>query len=200
MHRTILPATLLLGALLHLAAAADKSAEQAAGDLQMQYAKAKLQLAQTNLRRIEELNRKLQRSVPAATVAEYQGDVAEAQQQVDAASIPDGGEFGVWLRRAQSEMHIAATRWKNAVAANQSLKASKNAKEMFGTLDVERFRLRAEVNRLQWERGRTLIAASKGAQLAWQIELLNNQVDRLREDAAQISPFVRYYPIYWFPY
>jgi hypothetical protein len=170
-----------------------------AGELKLAYARAKLALAQTNLKRVEELNRKLARSVPASVVSDLQSDVAEADLQVQQASSADKDEFAVWLSRAQGELKSANTRWKNALDANARLKDAKNS-QLFGALDIERFRLRAEVARLQWERGRQLVSAPRAAQLEWQVELLNNEVDRLREEATQVSPFVRYYPIYWYLY
>jgi len=132
-------------------------------------------------------------------VADLRSDIAEADLQVRQASADnDQSEFAVWLRRAQSQSETAVTRWKNAVSANQQLKDANQPQGMFNELDIERFRLRAEVARLQWERGRLLVATSREAQLEWQVELLHNEVDRLREEATQVSPFIRYYPIYWY--
>lgn len=67
-----------------------------------------------------------------------------------------------------------------------------------GGLCLERFRLRALVARWQLERGKELAAGPREAQLEWQVELLNNEVDRLKEERARVDPFVRYYPIYWY--
>jgi hypothetical protein len=188
----ILTAALVLAG--QAAAAPDESA-----DLQLQYARAKLQLAQANLNRIEEINRRVARSVPASVVAEFQRDVAEADVQVEQASAPDADEFAVWLRRAQSELQSATTRWKYALAANERLKSSKSGKNLFDASDIERFRLRAEVGRLQYLRGNQLVGAPRAAQLEWQVELLNNEVDRLKEEeAVRVAPSIRYYPIYWF--
>ena len=193
MHRELLIAAALLVSGPALDAAPPTQAEPApAENLRLQYAQAKLQLAQANLKRIEQLNRRLKRSVPSAVVAEFQSDVDEANLQVrQAASAPDGGEFDVWLRRAESESQLAASRWKRAVAGNRRLKGT------FEGLDVERFRLRAEVARLQFARGKKLAGAPRATQLEWQVEMLNNEVDRLKQERARVAPFVRYYPIYW---
>jgi hypothetical protein len=163
----------------------------AAEKLAMEYARAKLQLAEANLKRVEEMNRRVARTVPASVVAEFQSDVEEANVQVRQ-TASQGGQFGVWLRRAQSELQAATTRWKAALAGNRRVEGT------FGELDVERFRLRAEVARLQLERGRSLLGASREAQLEWQVELLNNEVDRLNEEPSRISPSGRYYPMYWY--
>jgi hypothetical protein len=187
MHCQIILAAVLL--------AAGPASDESPRDLQLQYARAKLQLAQTNLKRVEEMNRKLARSVPASVVSEFQSAVAEAQLQVGEAG---GDEFAVWLRRAESELQSTTVRWRNALAANERLRRAKDAKPLFDALDVERFRLRAEVNRLQWERGKSLVGGPRAAQLAWQVELLNNEVEYLKEEVPRFSPFIRYYPVYWY--
>ena len=193
MHCELLFAAALLATGQAVEAAKPPQTQAApAENLQLQYARAKLGLAQTNLRRVVQMNRRLKRSVPSSVVAEFQDDVDEANLQVEhAAAAPEGGAFDVWLRRAQSELDAATTRWKKAVAGNRRLKG------MFQELDVERFRLRARVARLQWEHGKELTGAPRAAQLEWQVELLNNEVDRLKEERTRVAPFVRYYPVYW---
>jgi hypothetical protein len=167
----------------------------ASKNLELEYARAKLQLAQTNLKRVEQMNRRLARTVPANVVAEFQYAVEEANVQVhQAASGPASDEFGVWLRRAQSDSQAANNRYTSAVAGNRRVQGT------FDALDVERLRLRALVARLQWERGQSLAGAPRENQLEWQVELLNNQIDRLKEEPSRISPSIRYYPIYWYWY
>lgn len=172
-------------------AAADTERAAPPENLSLQYAQAKLQLAQANLKRIEQLNRRLKRSVPASVVAEFKSDVGVAELQVRQAAADEQGEFAVWLRRAQSELEAATSRWKRAVEGNRKMQGT------FEPLDVERYRLRAEVARLQLARGKSLVDASRAAQLEWQVELLNNEVDRLREEQTRVAPFIRYYPVYW---
>ena len=66
--------------------------------------------------------------------------------------------------------------------------ANQRAPGSFEALDIERFRLRAEVTRLQLERGQLLAHASREAQLAWQLELVNNEVQKLKEES-RTAPF-----------
>jgi len=191
MHRALRIAAALVVSSLAVDGVLPAQAEPPAENLQLQYAQAKLQLAQANLKRIEQINERLKRSVPAGVVAEFRSNVDEATLQVRQAETPDASEFDVWLRRAQSESQLATSRWKRAVAGNRRLKGT------FEELDVERFRLRAEVARLQFARGQKLADAPRAAQLEWQVELLNNEVDRLKEERARATPSARYYPIYW---
>jgi hypothetical protein len=172
------------------AAAANTSTVPESVDVR--YARAQLQLAEANLQRMRQINQRLPRSVPASVVAEYQQDVDVAKTQVQQAELNSGkDEFQVWLRRAESAWKTAHTLWKNGVAVNQRSPGTIEA------LDVERFRLRAELNRLQLERGQALAKAPREAQVQWQLELLNNEVQQVKEEATRAAPFSRYYPRFW---
>src|SRR5580704_17286646 len=76
--------------------------------IDVRYARAQLQLAQANVQRVQQINQRLARTVPASVVAEYQRDrdVAKAQmQQAESRAAED--PFAVWLSRADAI-------WKNA--------------------------------------------------------------------------------------
>ena len=190
MHSQILIAVvgwLCLGQLSQEAATRDAAGES----VEVRYARAQLQLAEANLQRIEESNKRVARSVPASVVAEYRYDVEVAKARLaQVTGGKAGGEFQVWLRRAEAEQESAETSWQSASAANQRVPGT------FAALDIERFRLRAEVARLQFERGRTLVDAGREAQLAWQVDLLDNQVQRLKEEAGRATSFVGFYPVW----
>ena len=64
-------------------------------------------------------------------------------------------------------------------------------------MDVERFRLRAEVAKLQLERGQSLVSAGREAQLQWQSDLLDNQVQRLKDETRNGAQNVGLYPRWW---
>ena len=48
-----------------------------------------------------------------------------------------------------------------------------------------------------FERGQSLADSTREAQLQWQVELLNNQVQRLKEDARRATSSVTFYPAWW---
>ena len=178
---------------------ADKAPPKAAADtpsaetLDVEYCRAQLRLAKANLSRLEQINKKVPRTVPAVLVAERREDVATAQvrlQQAEAGS--KGNEFYGWLRRARADLSEAETNWKKAVAANR------RAPDTFEAVDVERYRLRAEVYRLQYKRGLALVDAPHEAQLAWRVELLTNELERVKEEATRVMPAARNY-YYTFP-
>ena len=157
----------------------------------VRYARAQMQLAEANLNRIDQSNKRVERSVPSSVVAEYQHDVQVAKTRLEeAVAGRAASDFQVWLQRAEAERRTAETNWKTATAANGS------APGTFGPLDVERFRLRAEVAKLQLERGQTLVDSGREAQLQWEIDLLDNQVQRLKEESRQSTPSSDFYP-YW---
>mgnify|MGYP002623283754 FL=1 len=175
-------------------AAAPDAAEKAAEEsVDLRYYRAQLELAEANLKRLQRMNQKLKRSVPASVVDQFKNDVAQAKLRVELANEGDAAdEFTVWLRRARGDFDDAKSRWEKAVAVNR------RAPKTFDPQDIQRYRLRAEVYRLQYVSGRALVSASREAQLEWRVELLTNELDRVKEDANRIMPAARYY-YYAFP-
>ena len=157
--------------------------------VEVRYARAQMQLAEANLNRVEQSNKRVARSVPSSVVAEYQHDVQVAKTRLEQATAGRAAsEFQVWLQRAEAERRTAETTWKNATAVNDRVPGT------FEPLDIERFRLRAEVAKLQLERGQTLVDSGREAQLQWEIDMLDNQVQRLKEESSRTTPFIRSYP------
>lgn len=166
----------------------DAAAEES---LELRYARVRFELAEANLKRVEQMNKKLDRTVPSSVGADFKNDLTEAELQFRQAAQPAPADpLAVWLRRAESSFQSATTRWKNAVAANRRVP------DTIPALDVDRFRLRAEVAQLQWQRGQKLAGAPREQQLAWQVDLLNDEMELLKEETSRVAPFVRYYPIW----
>jgi hypothetical protein len=160
--------------------------------VELRYARAQVRLAEANLNRVEASNKRLPRTVPSSVVAEYQLDLQVARTRLEQATRGRSvSEFRVWLQRAEAERSTAVTAWKNAADVNR------RAPGTFTTLDIERFRLRAAVAKLQLERGQSLIGADREAQLQWIIDLLDNQLQRLKEESSRETPFIGLYPSWW---
>jgi hypothetical protein len=185
----LIAAATLLGQQLQQNSAPSHTAVES---VELRYARAQLRLAEANLSRIEQTNKQAARAVPSSIVAEYQHDlrVAKARLALATKGRPTS-EFQVWLQRAEVELRTAETAWKNATAVNRRVP------ETFAPLDVERLRLRAEVARLQLERGQSLVNSGREAQLQWQIDLLDNQLQRLKEESRREAPFIRLDPYWW---
>ena len=186
MHTKILIVVVcLLGQLTQTPTPGDTNAES----VEVRYARSQMQLAEANLNRVEQRNKRLARSVPSSVVAEYQHDVEVAKTRLELATAGQSANaFQVWLQRAEAEVRTAETTWKNAVATNSRVPGT------FEPLDIERFRLRAEVAKLQLERGQTLVMASREAQLQWEIDMLDNQVQRLKDESSRVTPITNFYP------
>jgi hypothetical protein len=159
--------------------------------VEVRYARAQVQLAETNLKRLEQSNKRMPRSVPSSIVAEYQRDVQVSKtRRKQATAGQTASDFQVWLQRAEAERKTAESAWSNATAANA------RAPGTFQPLDVERFRLRAEVAKLQLERGQMLANSGHEAQLQWEIDMLDNQVQRLKDDTSRATTFIGFYPMW----
>src|SRR5262245_8413113 len=82
--------------------------DSASESVDVRYARAQLQLAEANLSRVQESNKRVARSVPSSVVAEFQYDVDVAKARLAQAT---GGRaesaFQVWLRRAEAERKAA---------------------------------------------------------------------------------------------
>src|SRR6476661_5432825 len=114
----LLTAVSLLGQQVQLPAPSRPVAES----VDVKYARAQLRLAEANLDRVEQRNKKFERSVPSSVVAEYQDDVRVAKTRLKQATTGrPANEFQVWLERAEAERRSAETAWKNASAANSSV-------------------------------------------------------------------------------
>lgn len=164
----------------------------ATDSLEVRYARAQLQLAEANLKRVNESNKQLERTVPSSIVAEYQDDVRVAKTRLDLAAAGRSADaFQVWLARAEAERRAADTTWQKATTVNES------APNTFAPIDVERFRLRAELAKLQLERGQQLVGATHEAQSQWQSDLLDNQVQRVKEETRDGMQSIGLYPRWW---
>ena len=109
---------------------------------------AQVALAETNLKRLQEMNQKVAGTVSADVLVSFQQDLKTSQAELEAAQggKPDQA-FDVWLRRAAAALGYADVQWRGAVAANRRLAGT------FSPIDVERRRLRLEVDKLEFERG-----------------------------------------------
>src|SRR5262245_44559565 len=109
-------AAAILGATLALGGAVVWSGPAPDGkqtDIEVQYAKAQLRVAELNLQKLKRTNEQLARTVPSNVVGEYQQDVEIARQQLQAAESGDAaGAFAVWLRRAAADEFTAQSQWK----------------------------------------------------------------------------------------
>lgn len=151
-------------------------------NLDVEYAQVKLALAQASLDRAEARNKKVANTVTPNVLAQYYRDVDVAKIALEDATKGKTDTFNVWLSEIEAQWKSADASWHSAVAANKKMKGTVHS------LDVERLRLRAELLRLNLERGRALLDQPREKQLEWQLSALNEQVERLSEVVLRTSP------------
>lgn len=167
------------------------SARKAAENLGAKLARAQLKLAEANLAKVSQTNERTPRSIPADVVAQYQREVELARihfKLVEAGSAL--GDFSIWVARAEAAAKAANREWKTGLGVNRQ------APGMLDRIDLACLELRAEVARLNLERGRALAGANPQEQLRWQLELLNGEVARLKQQVLRSPPIVPYYPLW----
>lgn len=170
------------------AAPADK-VDASPSNLELRYAEAQYKLAETSLKKLELTNQRFARTVSASVIADYAEDLAIAKAQLDSARQgTDTDFFAGWVRRVESNLKTAEASYSSAQTANQRQPGTVD------TLDLERLRLRVEISKLQLERGRTLASAPLDQKLEWQVQVLNDEVARLKEQTSRIAPQTRVYP------
>ncbi len=161
-------------------------------DLPVDYARAQLALAETNLQQAEGMNRRVRGAVSGNVVSEYQRDVQVARRHLESLqSERVENEFQHWLIRAEANYLAAETQWKSAKAA------SAKARGAFEPLEIRRLELQAKVDRLLVAQGKSLVAAPRDQQAAWQLEVLANETQRLNEEVRRQQQPSGYYPYYY---
>jgi hypothetical protein len=185
--KTILCATcaVILMALVagHVDCAADPLATVPAdASLDVQYAKVKLELANANLKKVVEMNRRIARTVSPDVVAEYRNDAALAKLRLDGALKGNSDTYSFWLKAAELNWKSAHAAWQSAVAANDQQRGSVDE------LDVERLHLQAEVFRIGLDRGQALANQPREAQLEWRLRMLSDEVARLSDVVFRGTP------------
>ncbi len=170
------------------AAPADK-VDASPANLELRYAKAQYKLAETSLKKLELTNQRFPKTVSASVIADYAEDLAIAKAQLESARQNAGADlFAGWVRRVESNLKTAEASYTSAQTANQRQPGTVD------TLDLERLRLRVEISKLQLERGRMLASAPLDQKLEWQVQVLNDEVARLKEQTSRIAPQTRVYP------
>ncbi len=143
--------------------------------LAMQVAQAKLKMAEMNLERIKELNAKVPGTLITGMVQQFSDEVELARLELDVLrKTPGGDPYQAMVER----MRLALTASKDR--ADRALKTFETAPAIMTRNDVERARLSAIIADLQLQRGLALEGADPHKQLQWQLELIGNELGRVR--------------------
>lgn len=150
--------------------------------LGQKYAKMQVRLAELNLLKINEMNKKVPGTVVAPMVQMFVDDVELAKAHL--AAVEKNGAFDGYLAsldRAEMNVRAAAARTKRTEETHQQAPAFANA------TDVERARVAQEVAILQFERGKSLANGSPDQKCQWQLEFLSDEIARVRQYASLIG-------------
>lgn len=146
--------------------------------LTIRWAEAQLKLAQMNLDRVQELNKKVPRTLIGSMVREFAEEVEQAQTELKIAQeTPEGDAFRACLERVKLDLRSAEDRAKRALQTHEK------APSVVSKSDVERMRVAAIVIDLQLQRGLELQDASPQEQLQWQLEVISGDLNRVRQYA-----------------
>jgi hypothetical protein len=143
-----------------------------ADDVNLRYAQLKLESAELNLEKMQNL----QTLVPTETLADYVREVQIGRTRLDVTERGGKDFFLVWLKRAEVAARSAQVQYQKALQINQ--KAPGTTSEY----DLERLRLSAEIAVLEYEKGRRLLNAPTDQQYRWQISYLDSQVQKLNDE------------------
>lgn len=158
------------------ASAGSAAAAEELQSLNERYAKTSRRLAQLNLQRAIDANRKIARAVSSTEVERLRQIVNLAEDEVRkemAAGKEQGASMNV--RTASANAKVAIAEWRKAQAANEREPGTVTADEM------ERLRLTAELAQLGLARERAAgNTQSVVGELEWQIAQLRQEVQDLR--------------------
>lgn len=163
---------------LSLLRADQPKADKPANDesLQVRYARAHLELARLDLRRVMELNKRVPHAVSAGTIDEFQRHVEIDEEQLKQyLKGNDADIHGIFVRRAEIEMELAEANVQRQREVHGEFRTASSQ------LELDRSLLVAQLAKLHLERARSFdVAKSMLWDMQWQIEDLRNEVAELR--------------------
>jgi multidrug resistance efflux pump len=153
-----------------------------APNIDVRLAEAKLKLAEADLRSATEWNRRLRGTIPKSTVEWLQQNVKLAKEQVDIARQGKQPWHALHVRQMEATLRTAQSRLERAEAMNRAAPSSAS------NLDLERFRLKVEVARLNLTKAQDPAnIKSPEAHLQLQVDQLRDEVDRLKDQVERLS-------------
>ncbi len=142
-------------------------------NVELQYARTYLKLAQLDLERAQGTNRRISGTVTPAIIDQLSSTVSQAEARVKALEKhPNAAEAN--LTAIEVSSRLSAQRLKRAEEANR------RAPGAFPQAQLDRMRVANELATLRVERSKMLRNASPEVQLAWEVEQLREEMNELR--------------------
>jgi hypothetical protein len=157
------------------APAADKQ------NLDVQYAKTYLQLAQLELQRATNTNRQVPGTFTKPALDALQQFVQVAQQQLAIAENKQLDKKALYLISAEANAKASEAAYARILQINRESPGA------IAAMEVERLRLTAQLARLSLDKARNVDVNSPQEYLQWEIDQLREDVFQLRNRVAQIS-------------
>lgn len=166
----------------NLARSADGVEKEHVESIEVRLAVTKLKLAEAELRRVMEANRRIPNTIPKTTVEWLHRNVELAKQQVELAR--QGGQpwHVLHIRQMEAALKTAESALARAEAMNRITPRTVDE------VELERLHLKAEVARLSLAKARDPAnVQSPEAHLQWQIDQLRDEIDRLKDQVERLS-------------
>ena len=155
--------------------AAEDENKDKAKSLAVECAQAKLRLAEMNLARAQQLNRKVPGTLIGGMMQQFSKEVEVAGVELAIAKKSSKSDaFQASIERVKLALRSAKDR------AKVGLETHKRAPSVVTKGDVERMRLFAVIADLQLQRGQALAGASATDKLEWQLEVMGDDLERVR--------------------
>ena len=155
--------------------AAEEDDDKKLKSLAVACAQAKLKLAEMNLARAQELNRKVAGTLIGGMMNQFVKEVTLAKVDLDIAQkSTDNDAFQASIERVKLAVAAAKERAKVGLLTHEK------APMVVTKGDVERMRLFAVIVDLQLQRAEALTDASAEKKLDWQLEMIGDDLERIR--------------------
>jgi hypothetical protein len=180
-----LASTVLLTGIAPSALAQPPSAppsEEPKESVDVHYARASLRLAQMDLQKALDINKKIGRVLPPYAIESLRAVVNIAERQLEYALHKDAESL--------HQIHVAIAEAKRTAAEAQlqlALAVNKQTSGLYDDTEIERLRLAAEVARLGLEQARSVDVHSHVEHLQWQVGELQKEVLQLQSHVARLS-------------
>ncbi len=154
---------------------------EAPANFRLQQARTYLRYTEINLKLAESANERRRNTVPEARIAEYRERVKLAKALLTSAEQEQANNFEVYVEMAGAAYRIELASLKRAQEV-KNVVSNENT-----DLEIERLRLKAELARLVYQRGKSLVDGSRAEQDEWKFDYLTNEVLRLRQQVRRLS-------------
>jgi len=163
-------------------AASAPPADETDESLDVRYARASLRLAEMDLQKAVDANKRFGRTLPPYAIEPLRAVVKIAEKQLQHVLHKDAETLHqVHLAIAEAKVTTAEAELERALAVN------KQSSGLFSDTEIERLRQAAEVARLGLAKARAVNIQSHAEHLQWQVEELQKEVLQLQSRVALLS-------------